>query len=195
MSYIILENTYDHDTYKKFHQILKDSPFKYFWRDIVGSYYWNQSNPETRLNSLIEEMWVQFSNKFSDSGKRGNTYINAQTFGLEPGAHFDTEEDNGVTVINFITDTWNITWGGETILYNFYYDDLGNDEHIPNHFNKPITVDTTVIPAYNKTLVFPSNQLHMVKPMSRFYNGIRYTLMYKITGITFEQLKKNYNEH
>ena len=143
MSYIILENTYDHDTYKKFHQILKDSPFKYFWRDIVGSYYWNQSNPETRLNSLIEDMWVQFSNKFSDSGKRGNTYINAQTFGLEPGAHFDTEEDNGVTVINFITDTWNITWGGETILYNFYYDDLGNDEHIPNHFNKPITVDTT----------------------------------------------------
>jgi hypothetical protein len=192
---VIIDNFYKTGSCNELFKELCNHKFKYFWGDRSGTPHWNiqiNLSDNNTLTKLVADHWNQFKDRFSNVGTLGRIYINGQTYGLEPGVHFDHNEKNEITVINYITDTWNITWGGETVLYN----NFASNETYPDNIEKvlylPLIVDEAVIPAYNRVLLFPSNQLHVAKPLGRFFTGIRYTLMYKLSGLTIEELMEGY---
>jgi 2OG-Fe(II) oxygenase superfamily len=195
---VVLENVYNEDTYKALFHNLQKHPFSYFWGDVAGSYYWNSHLvDDTPVQQLCDKLLEEFSSKFNNMVQPYVKYINAQTYGLEPGPHYDFHSEDAVTVINYITDTWNITWGGETFLFNNYSHNEkdASRQAVDKLLFDPISIDAVITPAYNRTVIFPSNQLHTVRPLSRFFGGSRYTYMYKIKGITVEELMKGYNDN
>jgi len=195
---VVLENVYNKDTYNSLFTALHEHEFSYFFGDSGGRFYWtSQLEKPSLVKDLCDEMLKEFSNKFSNITVPHRTYINSQTYGLEPGPHYDAHFDESVTVINYITDTWNITWGGETFLYDKYARNIPEMklDYVQTILFDPISVDAVITPAYNRTVIFPGNQLHCVKPLSRYFAGARYTYMYKIKGITVEELMKGYNDN
>ena len=195
---IVLENVYNKETYNSLFAALHEHEFSYFFGDSNGRFYWTSPLEKPSLvKDLCDKMLEEFSNKFSNIGQVHRMYINSQTYGLEPGPHYDAHYNDSVTVINYITDTWNITWGGETFLYDKYAYTIPEMklDHVQTLLFDPISVDAVITPAYNRTLIFPGNQLHCVKPLSRYFAGARYTFMYKINGITVDKLMKGYNDN
>jgi hypothetical protein len=193
---IVIDNFYKTGPYEELFKELHAHKFKYFWGDMSGSLYWNSQidlSEDDTLSKLVDNHWNQFKDKFSNVGTLGRIYINGQTYGLEPGAHYDHTEEKAITVVNYITDSWNATWGGETVLYDNF---ASKDEYGPSHVEKvlksSLRIDEAVLPAYNRILLFPANQLHVAKPLGRFFPGIRCTLMYKLTGLTIEELMEGY---
>jgi Rps23 Pro-64 3,4-dihydroxylase Tpa1-like proline 4-hydroxylase len=190
---IVIDDFYDEEKYATLVNSLHTHKFKYFWGDQHGSHYWNsQIEEEGIVKDACVDLWNEFRKKFINHGNLSGTYINGQTFGLEPGPHYDYYSPDGITVINYITDTWNITWGGETLIYDRYAYDDATLKDVNSLLFSPLTIDAAILPAYNRIIAFPSNQLHMVKPISRFFQGIRFTLMYKLQGVTMEQLMDGY---
>jgi SM-20-related protein len=193
---VIIDNFYNEDNYNDLFLQLRNYPFKYFWGDQHGSHYWNsQLEDNSLVRQRCDQLWSEFNSKFSYTGNLSSMYLNALTYGLEAGPHFDYEHNDGITVINYITDTWNITWGGETMIYDSFVGDSNDTEYwndVDKLIKQPLIIDAAVLPSYNRILVFPSDQLHMVKPISRFHTGVRYTYMYKLQGITVNQLMDGY---
>lgn len=197
---IIIDNFYQESTYQKLYSELLEHPFKYFHGDQHGSPYWNHRivtkgervDNTSPVGDLCTELWQEFRTKFLNHGLCQESYINLQTHGLEPGPHYDYFYHDGVTVINYIGKDWDLTWGGETLVYDNYAHSEFELKNVDRLLYDKISVDATVIPAYNRVCMFPSNQLHMVKPLSRFYSGVRYTYMYKLTGVTIDQMMDGY---
>jgi hypothetical protein len=187
----VLNNFYPDWLQNRLYDELKTHPFNFFWNNGLGSNFWNyqitdEDNAVTRLsNKFLEEFIKKFD---GDVGDIGRCYINLQTSGLEPGPHYDYSSPDGVTVINYITDSWNISWGGETVLFDHYSVDVDYKDYIQETMNQPLSIEKAVLPAYNRVLLIPAHQLHVARPLSRFYIGVRYTLMYKLSGITIPEL-------
>jgi hypothetical protein len=197
---IILENVYNKNTYNRLFRELHEHQFSYFWGggDANGSLYWHSDlKNSSPVQDSCKELFEEFSKKFSININLGTVYINAQTYGAEPGPHYDYHDENSVTVINYITDTWNITWGGETFLFDkySYTKEDRKVETIQSLLFEPIPIDAVVTPAYNRSIIFPGNKLHCVRALSRYFPGTRYTYMYKLKDITLTELMKNYNAH
>lgn len=193
---LTLENLYSEDVYRSLFKKLHQHPFKYFWFDTPSEFYWNSSLEEdTPVKELCKTLLDEFTSKFDRIGDLDTAYINVQTYGLEPGTHFDFPTENSVTVINYITDVWNIGWGGETFIYNKYAHSNKDIaiESVQKLLFDPITIDEVVSPSHNKTLIFPGNQLHCVRPLSKNFPGARFTYMYKLKGITVKELMKGYH--
>jgi hypothetical protein len=190
---VVIDDFYNEERYMTLVNALRTHKFSYFWGDQHGSHYWNsQLEEDGPVKDACVDLWNDFCQKFTKHGNLAGTYINGQTFGLEPGPHYDYGQPDGITIINYITDAWNLTWGGETLIYDHYaYDDM-TLKNVDSLLFSPVTVDAAILPAYNRILAFPANQLHMVKPISRFFQGIRFTLMFKLQGITMEELMSGY---
>jgi hypothetical protein len=192
----ILENMYNENTYRALFEKLHQHPFRYFWFDTPGGFYWNSSLEEdTPVKELCNTLLDEFTSKFDRIGDLTTSYVNAQTYGLEPGAHYDSPTTDTVTVINYITDVWNIGWGGETFIYDKYAHTVKDTEveSVQKISFEPIPVDAVVAPSYNKTLIIPGNQLHCVRPLSKNFPGSRFTYMYKLKGITVKELMEGYH--
>ena len=193
----VIDNFYSEDTYNKLFEELMSHPMRYFWGadHAGGSPLWNTvvpDNAELPAHKLANTLWEEFQSKFDNVGEIGMRYINGQTFGIEPGLHYDYSLDGAVTVVNYITDAWNVIWGGETLFFDSYSKNDMDLRNVWSILDKPIDIDSAVLPAYNRTVIFPANQLHHAKPLSRFHPGIRYTYMYKIGGQTVEELMAGY---
>jgi hypothetical protein len=193
---VVLENFYSPENYRSLFEELHTHPFQYFWGDPTGSKYWNYqvTDEDNKVNNLSRKLFEEFKSRFTEVGDLGRAYINTTTFGLEPGAHYDYGTEDAVTVINYITNTWNISWGGETVLFDNYATGDNDMEKLREIGWQPLNIDKAVLPAYNRILLIPANQLHVARPLSRFFPGTRYTLMYKLTGFSVSQLMKNFKQ-
>ena len=90
-------------------------------------------------------------------------YANGHTYGNDANIHTDDFRDDTLTYIFYPLKTWNVDWGGETIIW-----DRTNREIVKS-----------VIPKSNRMLLFPSKLWHGARPISRYCSILRITLMFK----------------
>jgi hypothetical protein len=109
-------------------------------------------------------------------GNRGlyRAYVNGYTYGTDGYAHQDDswifkkygEKALSETSIVYLNPTWNVDWGGETVVYE-------NLDHEDNE------IMASVLPKLGKVFVFESKQLHASRPLSRLCKELRSVLVIK----------------
>ena len=115
-------------------------------------------------------IWDTLNYSFKDDGfnlKVDRVIANLFSHGDSSWIHRDCEETNAWTVILYLNDSWDINWGGETILTD--------GKEILKSF----------APNPGKFIIFKSNVLHGPRPVSR-------EAPYPRFGLTF-QCKNNDN--
>jgi len=181
--------------------IQKSNEYKWtFGRsDLIDDIYWTVQvyglllNTEINYGSFnfkeIEQLWDEFSNKFKVPKKKlYSCYLNGITYGLEAYAHVDASEaDCWTSVITYVTDEWNSHWGGETSFFDKHFVKDPSNRIFYQH-----DIIKSVLPKYNRMVIFNSNTTHAVRTISKSFKGLRKTLMFKIKDMSVEQLMENY---
>jgi hypothetical protein len=164
----------------------------YWTNKIFGASY--SMNPEnsnflTKFTSKnIKECWEFFKLKADcglDDSNLDSIYYNGLTYGIEAHAHVDDLRDDFVTVIMYVCEGWNSHWGGETVFFSGAYSRNPAD---PTYYQHEIT--QSVLPKYNRMVLFSGNVVHAVRPLSRSFKGLRKTLMFKIQNKHIDNFKK-----
>lgn len=137
----------------------------------------------------IEILWHEFSKKFNTPIKNlESCYINGLTFGTEAYPHIDFKEKGNISVIIYLCESWNSYWGGETVFFdkNYIENDPANEIFYQHDIIK------SVLPKFNRMVLFEGNITHAVRPISKSFKGLRKTLMFKLKNITIQQIMENY---
>jgi hypothetical protein len=101
-------------------------------------------------------------------------YVNGYTYGTDGYFHTDSSREDETTVVVYINENWDIDWAGETVFAKNYNE-----------------IAETVMPKFNRAVVFPSNVLHCARGVSRKCTSLRRTMMFKTRkrrSDTFEKL-------
>lgn len=183
----------------------KDSD-KHLWKftrtDTLDDIYWTQliygnnynankelSYEQEKFTSLeVKSLWDWFSEVTNISIKNlESCYINGLTYGTEAFAHVDFQKDEiGSTCIFYINPEWHSQWGGETVFYDGQFVEHFNDAWYYEH-----DLVKSVLPRYNRLMVFDGRVTHSVRPLSKTFKGLRQTLMFKLHGIHAEHIKES----
>ena len=135
--------------------------FKYNWLFFETG----QSNIQ---NKLINELWQEVQKHLPNNIKLHRGYINAHTYGVEDTLHRDNQDiSNGVTVIVYLCNDWYPEWFGQTIFF----------DSIDRHHNEIVQ---SILPKFNRFVIFHKSRPHCVSPLSRKFTGIRLTCMFKV---------------
>ncbi len=199
MSIYVIDNFYDTENLNNVIQ-KSDNYNWYFGRtDANDETYWTvQVYGELHNSNInydnfhlkeVEQIWDEFSNKFKiPTEKLLSCYLNGITYGLEAYPHIDfLHKDCYTTVITYVTDEWNSYWGGETCFFN------GNFVQDPsNSIFYQHDIIKSVLPKYNRVVIFDSSITHAVRTLSKSFKGLRKTLMFKLKDMPVEQLMENY---
>jgi len=114
------------------------------------------------LPDNLKVAWNSIQEKYSlQDTKLLRCYINAHTYGVDGYTHKDSHRDDEWTIVIYLIDNWNIDWAGETIVVD--------DGEIVK----------SVIPKRNRALIFPGNNIHAARAVSRTCFSLRRTLMFK----------------
>ena len=85
--------------------------------------------------------------------------------GMDAYPHYDSTSNEDVTVIVYLCGPyWNISCGGETVIYN-----KSND------------IIASAVPRQNRIFAFKSNMLHSARSVTKICEMQRITLMFKAT--------------
>jgi hypothetical protein len=144
----------------------KDIPFGHWNTDITKTTHNNPTDVATRLPKEFKIVWENLNKEFfKGQALLTRCYANRHTFGIEGYIHTDTERQQDHTVVVYLNEIWDPNWGGET---SFYSKD-----------KKEIL--KSVIPHYNRAVVFPGNIPHCARGVTRICPKVRTTLMFKCT--------------
>jgi len=138
--------------------------FKYNWTFYDSCL----TNPIPFTNVYLLELWEKVKKELPTNIRLIRAYINAHTYGVEDAIHRDEAHiKNGFTVIIYLCNDWYPEWFGQTMFF----------ESSDRHNNEIIQ---SVIPKFNRMLIFDKNIPHCVSPLSRKFVGIRLTCMFKV---------------
>jgi hypothetical protein len=166
-------------------EYVRNSDWKYGWRSnkTVGFSHWNQDfgrggtentlDISGNLSEPLVTVWNHLRTQHFPNSILIRCYANAHTFGVEGYPHTDSSRDQDSTVVLYLNKTWRREWGGETMVYN--QDSIAHAE----------------LPKYNTALVFPGNQWHVAKPVSRICPELRVTLMFKVAPMDADPTRDN----
>jgi hypothetical protein len=171
-----------------------DGALDYYWTvDIYGKLYYAECIDEKKIYEFklkeIKVLWDEFSKKFNVPIENlESCYINGLTFGTEAYPHVDFEEKGNVSVIIYLCESWNSYWGGETVFFdkNYIKDDPSNEVFYQHDIIK------SVLPKFNRMVLFDGNITHAVRPISKSFKGLRKTLMFKLKDTSIQQIIENY---
>jgi hypothetical protein len=160
----------------------------YWTKEIYG---YNLSKTESRSRFLdqfteptIKEAWEFIKNKYKMTDQNLlSVYLNGLTNGIEAHQHIDSNDPNSVTVICYLCDNWNSHWSGATSFYTGHFSNNPADAVFYTN-----DIEKTVLPRYNRVVFFNSKIIHGVHPISKTFKGLRKTLMFKLKGISHEEL-------
>jgi Rps23 Pro-64 3,4-dihydroxylase Tpa1-like proline 4-hydroxylase len=127
----------------------------------------------------------KFQNKISDKNL-SSCYFNGLTYGTESHAHIDSQIEKTVTIICYVCEAWNSHWGGETCFYNMEYSNNPSDKIFYSH-----EIIKSVLPRYNRIVIFDGSVVHSVRQTSKCFKGIRKTLMFKLIDVDIKELNLN----
>lgn len=166
-----------------------DSNQDIYWTKFVyGSNLNSNKEGEQFLTEFTEpkvkDAWQFFSTKFNVPQENlYSVYLNGLTHGVEAHLHIDSCHPDAITVICYLCSDWNSYWSGAT---SFYDGEFSNDPGNPVFYSQDI--QKTVLPRYNRIVVFSSNIIHAVHLISKSYRGLRKTLMFKIKNTNYGDL-------
>jgi len=130
-------------------------------------------NDTACLNQLYQEL-KQF---IPENYTIHRSYINAMVYGQEDSIHSDDVEiKNGLTVIVYLTNGWFPEWFGQTV----FFENATNDRS-ENYVGAEIT--NSILPRYNRAVIFDKNIPHCVAPISKRFTGVRLTCMFKLKRV------------
>lgn len=149
---------------------LKLTTHKHWNFDFGGSKIYNTLDITKKLISypIIVEAWGYIKNTYLPNHKLIRCYANGYTFGTEGYPHTDSVRKDDITTIVYITQDWLREWGGETIIF-----DNNNIVH-------------SVLPAYNRALMFNSNLWHCARSVTRLCDQLRIVLVFKSTPVMLD---------
>jgi hypothetical protein len=161
----------------------------YWTRQVYGvDYLINGAiNTDKFTDTTVEKCWDYFRNKFNIKHEQlESCYLNSLTYGIEAHQHTDSVSDDAVTVICYVCHSWNSHWSGETSFYSGEFVQNPSDNLFYKH-----DVLKTVLPRRNRIVMFDSNIIHGVHPLSKSFKGLRTTLMFKLKNTHFKNLIQN----
>jgi hypothetical protein len=136
--------------------------FKYNWT------FAPVNEPEKFVNKPFISLWEEVKKHLPDNVRLHRAYVNAHTYGVEDGIHTDDKDiENGLTVIVYLCNSWYPEWFGQTMFF----------ESVDRQTNEIVC---SVLPKYNRVLIFDKSIPHCVSPLSRKFTGIRLTCMFKV---------------
>lgn len=155
------------------------NPEARYWHHEIG--YGNKQNRECVAAKVKEHPASIFAvyqswllEQFPPDTRILRFYMNAYTFGTDGWPHTDTDRTGDVTALLYLNPVWQPAWGGETTMF----DENGD-------------VTLAVLPANNRLMVFPSDQLHAPRPLSRAFNGLRVVLVVRLGFASSEEELEN----
>ena len=112
---------------------------------------------------LIQTMFETLKPHLPPDAHLLRCYANGQTYGTDSKLHADDMRPNTFTVLYYPMETWRSDWAGETVFWNRETQEL----------------DTSIHPKSNRLVIFPSQYWHGARPVSRYCEELRITLMWK----------------
>jgi hypothetical protein len=136
--------------------------FKYNWM------FCGVEDQGTIKNNKLKILWEEVQKFLPNNIRLHRGYVNAHTYGVEDTVHEDDSDiKNGLTVIVYFCNDWYPEWFGQTMFF----------ESLDKHHNE---ITKSVLPKFNRVLVFNKNTPHCVSPLSRRFTGVRLTCMFKV---------------
>lgn len=126
----------------------------------------NQGVPvnQVRMNSdMIQTLWEHLKIHLPPNTRLLRCYANAQTYGNDAKLHSDDSRPGTFTILFYPMATWRSDWAGETVFWN----------------RDTQEIDTSIHPKSNRLVVFPAQYWHGARPVSRYCEDLRITLMWK----------------
>lgn len=169
-------------------------------KDLIEDIYWTVhiygqiyefAKNENNWNKFkkIQILWNSFFDKFNVSIKDlESCYLNGLTYGVEAFPHEDSLSTGSTTVILYLCENWNLYWGGQTVFFDQEF--VANNPSHDMFYNADVI--KSVLPKYNRMVLFDSHIMHAVTPLSKSFKGLRKTLMFKLKNVPVEQLMENY---
>lgn len=186
-------------------KVVEDSAF-YTWQfsrtDQADETYWTKHiygkcykkfievpDIQNFAEDSVKKTWDFFSDRYSLTlANLESCYLNGLTYGVESYPHIDSLDERAVTVICYICENWNSHWGGATVFYDSPY---SSDPSNYIYYENNITL--SALPRYNRIVIFKSNILHSVQPISKSFKGLRKTLMFKLINVDIESIVNHAN--
>jgi SM-20-related protein len=113
--------------------------------------------------ACIQKLYELILPRIPRNSKLLRCYANAHTYGVDGRIHYDDHRENTTTCIFYPMKDWLVDWGGETIFWD----------------KESREITKSVIPKSNRLLIFKSTMWHGVRPLSRYCESLRVTLMFK----------------
>ena len=157
-------------------QEIKQRRWEYGWpsNPNLGYSHWNIEfanvivenglDTSTQLPDTISLAWQYISTQFPNY-RLIRCYANSHTFGVEGYPHRDSNKPGELTLLVYMNHNWRREWGGETMVYNG---------------NKIIHAE---IPKRNTVLIFPGDQYHVSRGLTRICPELRITVMFKMSPL------------
>lgn len=128
---------------------------------------------EGNIHGVIKDAWNFIKANHLPGHVLIRCYANAHTYGVEGYPHTDSRRDGDVTVVVYLNKNWKREWGGETLVYEG---------------NKIVHAE---IPAFNRSVIFPGNQSHCARGVTRICPEQRITLMFKAAKVNADVDRDN----
>jgi hypothetical protein len=144
-----IQNCLDSSNWK-FGQRSNPSSDKKFW-------YMDLSDDDFYTKFFLDRIKTLTSLNF----KLCRVYANGKTFGLDSEWHTDGTEDDIYTFLYYSNESWDPSWGGETMF----------------------AIENNILqftPKANTALFFPATLVHYGKSPSRDFYGLRTTIAFKL---------------
>jgi hypothetical protein len=178
---LVYERVFEPDNFTKIEQLIKTPS----WRmqtsmEKGGSTFWKLVLDDNKF--ITETCFNQIKELIGDNFTINTVYINAQSSLQSGDPHIDSEVEDEYTFMIYINQDWDITWGGHTVFFSRYWDNL--DKTYNNFFTHTDRIHTvSFLPVPNLGLFFPSNIVHFAEGPSKKMSQLRLTLAYKLKKI------------
>lgn len=127
----------------------------------------NTVSIEHNLPDIFMEVWHKVNNAFfNGEGTLVRCYANRHTYGTEGYIHTDTERVADRTCVIYLNEEWDANWGGETAFFTPDKSDI----------------IASVLPRFGRVAIFDGNVPHCARALTKEFNGVRTTLMFKVVA-------------
>lgn len=175
----VFDNLIPAELITSLHKKYTAGKFRYYWKSNKSAdmCHWHIEicDPGNNNHTDISEAFYNSKNRFVDEITVWNTikenitgnfnlhrvYVNGYTYGTEGAIHKDTTIPGEETVLMYLNQEWKPEWAGETVIF------------------KDGDIDRAILPKPGRIIVFPSDQPHCARSLSKFCGELRMVLVFK----------------
>lgn len=160
------ENIFSFDDLKRIREIILKPNWGWGHRSNTHK---DDTNLFWKLGELEKDTWfseyllAKIENITGDKLEVISIYMNGETACQQGMPHIDGDNEKGRTFLVYLTENFKMEHGGGTVFFS----DDGEDS-------------VTIPYKYNTAVYFKNNITHCAAPISRYFNGLRVSLAFKL---------------